>query len=630
MKKGLNKFFYFMFLLSFSSFVKGQLNGEHYIYDHDTLIYSADSNIFSVENLGENINSSHVESGPRISPDGKRLYFFKVNHPQNIGGSQDIWVSNYVAKDSSWTKAVHMKQPINSYGQDAVHWISGDNKTMLLHNKYYKNGTVDNGVSITHLKDGVWTLPKALKIKGYKNHEVCSFFMNDDQNVLLMCIQQKDTYGHQDIYYSKKKGTTLNKWTKPANMGPVLNTAGTEATVWMNHRQDTIYFSSNGHKNTLGGMDVYRAVRADTSSWTMWTKPVNLGSPYNTADDEYYFSIPDEGDYIYMAHHFEHLESDSLPHSDIVRIRLKELYIEPFLIVTGRLFDDWSKDTIPGIVTFKIYQSGKVVASDTTVSKDDEYYAKLAGQEKYSYTAISTLDRYIPEEGILDINNLVRGVEEKRLDIYLKRKPGYRMSGLLFDNTTKDQIPGELVITIAGTDQVYKTVSVDSILGYDVLLEPGNKYELKFKSNGYFNKIEDIDLTNLDTYKEEKRDVYLIPFKEGEGFVIKNIFFELDKAVLKSESFVQLDNMVNVLKDYPYIVVEIQGHTDSQGSDAHNDDLSQRRAQSVVNYISGKGIPKSQFVAKGYGEKSPRATNDTEEGRQINRRVEFMILKINK
>jgi OmpA-OmpF porin, OOP family len=200
----------------------------------------------------------------------------------------------------------------------------------------------------------------------------------------------------------------------------------------------------------------------------------------------------------------------------------------------------------------------------------------------------------------------------------------------LFDDETKDQIPGELIITIDGSDEVYKTISVDSLLGYDVLLEPGKKYNLKYKSDGYFNKRESIDLRNLTTYKEEKKDVYLTPFKEGQAFVIKNIFFELDKAKLKPESFVELDNLVDVLGEYPYIVVEIQGHTDNQGSDLYNEGLSQRRAQAVVDYIVSKGIPKHQFVATGYGEKLPRATNDTEEGRQINRRVEFKILKINK
>ncbi len=627
MKKYLYKVIVLIFFVSQN--VCSQTIGENYIYNHDTLI-TKDKSIYQVENLGANINSSHAESGPKISPDGKNLYFFKVVHDQNIGGSQDIWQSTYVPSDSSWTKATHVQKPLNSYGQDAVHWISKDGNTMLLHNEYYKNGTVGNGVSITHKVDGKWSFPKALKIKGYRNNQVCSFFMNDDKDALLMCVQQKDkhTYGLQDIYVSERKGLSLIKWGKPKNLGPILNTAGKEATVWLNHTQDTIYFSSNGHKNSIGGMDVYRSFRTDTSNWTSWSKPVNLGVPYNTKDDEYYFSIPDKGDYIYMAHHFENLKSDTLAHSDIVRIRIKDLFIEPFLQVTGRFFDDFSKDTIPGVINFSVSNTGKSVFLDTTFTNQDVFSARLAGQEKYKYLGKSTLEGYLQEGGIIDITDLVKGIKDKTLNIYLKRKPGLKLSGFLFDDETKNKIPGNLTITIAGTNQVYKTVVSDSLKGYDVFLEPGKKYEFKYKSNGYFNKIQTIDLSNLKEYKEEKKDVYLTPFKEGQSFVINNIFFELDKAILKPQSFIELDNLVEVMKEYKSIVVEIQGHTDSQGSDEHNNSLSQRRAQSVVNYLSKNGISASQFVARGYGEKSPRATNDTEEGKQINRRVEFKILKI--
>ena len=84
------------------------------------------------------------------------------------------------------------------------------------------------------------------------------------------------------------------------------------------------------------------------------------------------------------------------------------------------------------------------------------------------------------------------------------------------------------------------------------------------------------------------------------------------------------------MTDYPNITVEIAGHTDSQGSDEYNKDLSKRRAQSVVNYLVEKGISESQFVAEGYGEEVPVDTNETKEGRQNNRRVEFTVLKVKK
>lgn len=624
------KLTFLFFTLMSTFFASAQLNGEHYVYEHDTLIIAEDSNIYQVENLGVNINSSHVESGPRISPDGETLYFFRVDHPKNISGTEDIWSSNFQKEDSSWSEATHLDEPINCHGQNAVHWISKDGKTLLLHNEYYKNGTVGNGLSISYKEDGEWSFPKKMKIKGYKNEDVCSFYLTDSQDALIMCIRQKKkSENRQDLYISFPKGKSGRKWSKPESMGDVLNTKGTEATAWINHKEDTMYFSSDGHRGSVGGMDIYRTVRLDTTRWDQWSKPVNLGEPYNTPDDEYYFTIPDKGDYIYMAHHFG-LNGDTLPHSDIVRIRLKDKFIEPALFVSGYLIDDFTKDTIPGKVTFKLFDSGEIeVVSESNV--DLGYKAKLPGREKYSYTAEGELGRYIPKDGTIDVTTLTRGEDEKSLNIYLKRKPGLLLSGFEMNEVRKeDTIPGTIIITLAGTDKVYKTINVDSILGYEAFLEPGQKYDLKYNSRGYLSKIETIDLTGLSEYKEQEKDMYLLPLEEGIQFEIKNIFFALDKADLLPTSFNELDNLVNVMKDFPMIIVEISGHTDSQGSDVYNQNLSQRRSQSVVNYLIKEGIPKAQFVAKGYGETVPVATNETREGRQLNRRVEFKILKINK
>jgi outer membrane protein OmpA-like peptidoglycan-associated protein len=173
-------------------------------------------------------------------------------------------------------------------------------------------------------------------------------------------------------------------------------------------------------------------------------------------------------------------------------------------------------------------------------------------------------------------------------------------------------------------------VPIDSVGGYCITLEAGKSYEIKFKSFGYITKIQKHDFTPVKEYTEKKNDVYLLQLKEGIGFTLKNIYFDVDKDILLPKSFPELDNLVKIMEEYPYIIVEIQGHTDWDGSNEHNLDLSQRRAQAVVNYLIKKGIPAHQFVAKGYGEENPIDTNTTAEGRQNNRRVQFVILKVNK
>jgi outer membrane protein OmpA-like peptidoglycan-associated protein len=108
---------------------------------------------------------------------------------------------------------------------------------------------------------------------------------------------------------------------------------------------------------------------------------------------------------------------------------------------------------------------------------------------------------------------------------------------------------------------------------------------------------------------------------------LKNIYFDFDKTTLKAESFVELNKVVDFLKQNATVEIEIEGHTDNKGSDVYNQNLSQGRSQSVVDYLAEQGVERSRLAAHGYGESKPIDTNDTEEGRANNRRVEFTVVK---
>jgi len=127
--------------------------------------------------------------------------------------------------------------------------------------------------------------------------------------------------------------------------------------------------------------------------------------------------------------------------------------------------------------------------------------------------------------------------------------------------------------------------------------------------------------------KENTPDLDVIPVEVGETIILNNITFEFDKSVLKSESFSELNNVVDFLNNYPSVEIELSGHTDNVGKDEYNQKLSEDRAKAVTDYLVSKGIAQNRLIARGYGEKKPIASNDSEGGREINRRVEFTILK---
>ncbi|MBA4057058.1 MAG: adhesin, partial [Marivirga sp.] len=145
-------------------------------------------------------------------------------------------------------------------------------------------------------------------------------------------------------------------------------------------------------------------------------------------------------------------------------------------------------------------------------------------------------------------------------------------------------------------------------------------------SEGYLNATDSIEADD-DGMSPFSRDIYLQLIEVGITVRLKNIYFDFDKTTLKTESYTELNKVVDFLKQNSSVEIEISGHTDSKGSDDYNINLSQGRSQSVVDYIISQGIDSYRLTAHGYGEGKPIDTNDSEAGRANNRRVEFTVLK---
>lgn len=154
---------------------------------------------------------------------------------------------------------------------------------------------------------------------------------------------------------------------------------------------------------------------------------------------------------------------------------------------------------------------------------------------------------------------------------------------------------------------------------------------------GAYYYIDDVSVRCLNCSQPEADDLspdsaYLTPAQPalsvGGTFVLKDIFFEFDKSTLLQQSFFELLRLKTLLDAHPSMRVEIRGHTDDRGSTAYNLRLSESRAQAVADYLIAKGIDPRRIQFKGYGKSLPVDTNDTDEGRANNRRVEFKILSM--
>jgi outer membrane protein OmpA-like peptidoglycan-associated protein len=162
---------------------------------------------------------------------------------------------------------------------------------------------------------------------------------------------------------------------------------------------------------------------------------------------------------------------------------------------------------------------------------------------------------------------------------------------------------------------------------YSIALPLGKNYGFHAVSPGYISVNENLELVSVDQYSEIKKDLFLVPIEVGESIQLKNVFFVQSKAELKSESYPELDRLVEIMKENSTMEIALEGHTDSRGNAADNLLLSQQRVIAVKAYLVAKGISPKRVTGKGYGGNEPVAASDTEANRQLNRRVEFKITK---
>ena len=210
-------------------------------------------------------------------------------------------------------------------------------------------------------------------------------------------------------------------------------------------------------------------------------------------------------------------------------------------------------------------------------------------------------------------------VEEKSLTVF---------KGKILDAITKNSIAADIEITINSTGEVYTILKSNSSTGKFLLSLPaGKNYGISVAAEGYLFHSENFDLPTGDGFNLVNKDIELKNIKVGSNIALRNVFFNSGKWDVKSDSYAELDRLVALLSDITSLKIEISGHTDNIGSVSFNELLSQRRADAVVNYLVGQGVDKKRLSAKGYGQSKPVDSNNTAEGRALNRRTEFEIIE---
>lgn len=249
----------------------------------------------------QNVSSDkYEETNPIISSDGKMLYFVRKDCDLNIDTDKDdIW---YSTKDNNgnWNTAKNMGRPLNNKDYNFIISASPDNNTLLLGNRYAADGLsmIGSGVSIANKGIDGWEIPKPLVIKEYKNvNKYVGYFLSNDNKHLLMTVEREECIGLKDIFVSflEQDGT----WSKPIHTGNVLNSVGEEANPFLAADGKTLYFSSKGHPG-YGDYDLFVSKRLD-DTWKNWSKPKNLGNIINSSNSELSMFLSAKGDKAYVG-----------------------------------------------------------------------------------------------------------------------------------------------------------------------------------------------------------------------------------------------------------------------------------------------------------------------------------------
>ncbi len=240
------------------------------------------------------INSAFEDIKPRLAPCGHRLYFSRISYPNNTTGQtdlEDIWYSNYDSIAQTWSEPTHMEGVLNNDGPNFVNNISTTGDTLVLGNRYLKNGKMRAGLSYSVRISDSWSAPINIEIERFYNlSEHGNAFICLKKGVIINSIQTVDNIGERDLMVSFWDGI---KATEPVNMGAAINSTLDESSPFLAQDNETLYFASKGHDG-LGGFDIYMSKRLD-NTWTNWSTPINLGPAVNSEMDDEFFSVANSG-----------------------------------------------------------------------------------------------------------------------------------------------------------------------------------------------------------------------------------------------------------------------------------------------------------------------------------------------
>ncbi|MDV3307917.1 MAG: OmpA family protein [Cyclobacteriaceae bacterium] len=523
----------------------------------------------------------------------------------------------FVANPGNYS-IVNIGREINSEYEDYAPVLNGDETEIIFTSRRREDNLNENvfednkpfeDIFISKRVGDTWERARNIGPVVNTPYHNSNLALSKDGNTLF--IYNDDNGG--DIYYSERNAN--GEWGPPVPLPGIINSSFNEKSISMSSDERTLYFASD-RPGGFGGIDIYRATLDSKGQWSNvrnlgpkintefdeegpfidqdnvtlyfsskghkgmgghdifksvfnpetneWSDPENLGYPINTPDDDVYFVASSDGKRAY----YSSVREDGMGYTDIYMITIPE----------------GLKDTEP------------IVASADTTRKEP-----VQTVEKDPVTTPEKPAATVPLHYVVSV---VDAETQSPLNARV------RLQGLR-DNVI-----------------VASTRSGNGVTDFAIAGPQEKDYRLSVELDGYVFLNETVKLPGAGPEPQTiNRTVALRKLAVGVSGVLRNIYFDFDKWSFKNESYNELNKLERMMQQNPNIRVEISGHTDNIGTQAYNMFLSRKRAEAVKDFLTGKGIDGRRIKATGYGESRPLASNDDErEGRELNRRVEFLVI----
>jgi peptidoglycan-associated lipoprotein len=514
-----------------------------------------------------------------------RLKGLAAREVENFGQLSEIMRGKYPYE-------VQNLQALNTDGSEFAPYILNNelifSSTREPGKAYMGNGEGFIDIYATTLTDSMAEMGGA--VRKFENvnlegiHDALATFANDGKTMVFARGNEGSKKGRQnvDLFVTYFRS---NAWTEPKLL-TINDARAWDSSPAFSPDGKTLYFSSD-RKGGLGGNDIYKVTIEENGRFGA---PENLGPDINTPGNESFVHVAPDG----------------------------TLYI--------------ASDGLPGLGNLDLFrvENGKPVNMGTPVnSSGDDFSIYFQSNTRGFFSSNREGGK-----GGDDLYSLVKS-QRKQVNFYVDGTVFLRREG------AKEQtiVPNQLVVLQNEKGQKIKETTSDAEGKFSFALDTASTYSLISEKAGFFtarNRITTVGkIPSQDQLLEDVNDIrlkttlVLNEIVKEKPIVLENIFYDFDKADIRPDAALELDKLVEILQDNPNISIELSSHTDVRGSDIYNLDLSQRRAESAVEYIISKGISRNRITAKGYGETRLVVKNaKTDAEHQRNRRTEFKVVRI--